>query len=88
MWILSKLLSQTNHQKQGDIVAICSHFVGDKNLQLMWSALQKNQEIALNATADYTWEASSYFAIWVPAHPQGIPKRENTASTDDWTLSW
>ena len=54
----------------------------------MVSALQKNQEIALNTTVDFTWEASGYFAICLQAHTQGIPKRGNAASPDDWTFSW
>ena len=42
---LRKLISRTNHQKQGDIVAICSQFVGDENLQLVWSDLQKTNKL-------------------------------------------
>ena len=67
---------------------MCSQFVCDELLQLMWSDLQKNQEIALNATVDSTWESSSYFEIWIPTHTQGIPKRGNDAIPDGWTLSW
>ena len=80
----SELLSQTNHQKQGCIADICSQFVGDEHLQLIWSALQKNQEIFLNVNVDSTWGASDYFAIWISEHTQGIPKRDNYASPNDW----
>ena len=85
---LGELTYRKNYQKQGDIAARCSQFVGDEHLQLMWSDIQKNQEIALNTTIDSTWEASSHFVIWLPSHTQDIPKRGNAAITDNWTFSW